>query len=159
VVLGPTPDNVSTNNPVADAQFGLGERQGLAIANGRIYSVWTGNLNGGSADGKALLDIEGASATYAVGPRIISSTMGPLNPTNLLGLGIPLILAPDGTAVPAGFNVTFDRPINPATFTMALVQVQFMSPDGTVVPLMVTGVSAQDNGPFGATKFRIAFDP
>jgi subtilisin-like proprotein convertase family protein len=164
VDLGPIPDNMSStagNNH--DTRFGFGTHQGLAVVNGRIYAAWAGNFNGGVIDGKQKTDILGATAVYAAGPRIISSTMGPVSaPLNNT-------LAPDGTRLADTFEVTFDRPVDPGTFTAAQVKVMFRD---TVTPasqpgvaLDVVSVTPLDEGTFGpaqargATRFRIKFDP
>jgi subtilisin-like proprotein convertase family protein len=147
VVLGPTPDNNAGTNPNANNVFGFGDRQGLAIADGKIYAAWTGNFNGG-VDGKHLLDILGSTATYAAGPRIIRSTMGPVTP------GLGEIDPDDGTLVPDAIQVTFDRPIDQTTFTIDQVVVRFTSPTGVVVQLPISGVTRN-----GSSDFTINFDP
>ena len=67
-------------DPARQAVAKVGDQpyQGLAAVGGHIYPVWSGNLNGG-ADGKERLDIFTATATIAVGPRILTSTMGPVS--------------------------------------------------------------------------------
>ena len=43
----PIPDNQSNGNSVREGTFGFGDNQGLAVSGGRIYPIWSGNLNGG----------------------------------------------------------------------------------------------------------------
>src|SRR5690606_31607752 len=71
VVLGPIPDNNSAGNNMQDkdATFGFGDRQGLAVAGGRIFPAWSSNLNGGN-DGRQLLRVRVGRVTIAEGPRI-----------------------------------------------------------------------------------------
>jgi len=74
--LEPIPDNQSAGNPNTETVFGFGTRQGLAVVDGRVTPVWSGNLNGG-ADGNRRLQILSTAVLIATGPRIISSTTGP----------------------------------------------------------------------------------
>ena len=112
-ILGPIPDNESGGNTATGndrATFAFGDRQGLAVAGGHVYPIWSSNQNGG-ADGRALLNIRVAQATIAAGPRIVSSTMGPIG---LDGLGRTLdplntTTTADGTPIVRAFTVTFDR--------------------------------------------------
>ena len=48
VNLGPIPDNQSAGNGGRETTIGFGQRQGLAVANGRIIPVWSSNQNAGS---------------------------------------------------------------------------------------------------------------
>ena len=119
--LGPIPDNQSaTNRPAADAAYSFGDRQGLAVYGGRIYSAWSSNLNGGFGDGKDELDIRLARATIAAGPRVIAGTMGPVGSA---GDTINNTRAADGSPQATSFVVTFDRRVDPATFVYQTGQV------------------------------------
>jgi subtilisin-like proprotein convertase family protein len=135
-VLGPIPDNQSQGNPVRDQTFGFGERQGLAVGNnGRVYAAWSSNLNGGGFVNPQTailrLDIRVAEAAIAAGPRVVSSTMGPLQSQDVTVLadGSPRTInntrAADGRPVFNGFVVDFDRFVDPATFTAADVTVRY----------------------------------
>jgi subtilisin-like proprotein convertase family protein len=157
VALGPIPDNNSSSNPKADGTFGFGDRQGMAVANGHIVAVWSGNFNGGF-NGHALLDILSATATFAAGPRIIKSTQGPV------AAPINNDRAPDGTLLADAFEVTFDRPV--AAFPTSAVTIMFQDAKGDApVSLTITGVTPLNPGAFGpagasgASVFLVTFDP
>jgi subtilisin-like proprotein convertase family protein len=159
VDLGPIPDNFSTQGSHPDARFGEGVHQGLAVGAGRLYVAWAGNMNGGELGGNEI-DIWGARVVFADGPRIIDSTMGPVTP------GLNTLLAGDGTRLATTFNVTFDRVVDPSSFTLADVQVRFRDANGDApVALTVTNVMALNPGTFGpahapgATQFQVTFDP
>src|SRR5262249_49703352 len=108
-----------------------GDIQGMAVSDGRIVMAWTGNEN---VVGRS--DILVARANFPVGPRIVTSTMGPIrrsanNPadqrefcvkplfdtSNATCGGTPggnLIFfnqsfSPTGVRQLDGFTVTFDR--------------------------------------------------
>ena len=166
VELGPIPDNESASNPNTDALFGFGDRQALAVYGGRVYPAWASNLNGGS-DGLARLDIRVAQATIAGGPRVVSSTLGRIQAGTAINLNAttnannPILVAfnstraVDGTPVPDGFLITFDRPIDPSSFTIADVDVYYRdettsgTAPGTSIP--VTSVTpVHDDGQYGA---------
>ena len=135
---------------------------GLAVYDGQLYPVWAGNFDqaqivNGALAGNAL-SIFSRTMVIAAGPRIVSSTMGP----------IPLAEAESGRVT---FTVTFDRPINPpgtaASFTAADVQVFYHdTTDGdpyiplevlSVKPVASSGVGPDDK--FGYTEFMVSFDP
>jgi len=135
-VLGPLPDNESAGNPQQDAGFGFGNQMGLAVFNGQVYPIWAGNFNQGTYDtatGAIVgnpLNIWYRPMVIAAGPRIISSSMGP----------IPLAEAASGSV---SVSVTFDRPVDPATFVPGDVQAFFhdTTNGSPSVPLTVTGVN------------------
>jgi subtilisin-like proprotein convertase family protein len=113
--LAPIPSNQSTNgNP--DATFAFGEHQGLAFADGHLYPAFASNFNGDiEPNGFATrLQIVVASATTAVGPRVVAATMGPVGQP---GDRVNADRAADGTPEADALQVTFDRPVDPATFT------------------------------------------
>ncbi|MGE3819128.1 MAG: hypothetical protein AB7I30_06800, partial [Isosphaeraceae bacterium] len=149
-ILGPIPDNNSSGNNMADKDgtFGFGDRQGLAVLNGRVYPAWSSNINGGNA-GTQLLRIRVGQATIAGGPRIVDGTMGPVGNS----------LATDGGPVATDFTVTFDRRVNPNTFTTADVQIVGRGVDGALMAFqpVVTGVTPLDANALGATQFRVTF--
>jgi subtilisin-like proprotein convertase family protein len=159
IQLEPIPDNQSAGNAGRDTVFGFGDHQGLAVSNGNIYALWAGNLNSPG------LDILTAKATIAAGPRILSGSEGPVQ--NLPS--IATTFAADGTEIPNGFEVQFDRPVDPATFVPADVQVTFRntttpagSPPISLTPLSVTPLDSGIFGPSqagGATRFLVKFDP
>ncbi len=159
-VLGPLPDNQSGGDTQRDSTFGFGSQMGLAVSDGHVFPVWAGNFNQGfyNATTNAIeadpLNIWYRPMVIAAGPRIINSTMGP----------IPLAEAASGTVT---ISVTFDRPVNPATFVTGDVQVFYhdtVNGDASI-PLLVTGVNpvaSSGSGPgnsFGYTQFTVTFNP
>jgi subtilisin-like proprotein convertase family protein len=165
VSLGPIPDNQSTTNSVSEPTFSFGDRQGLTVYGGVVYAAWSGNENGGmmtasTDDGKELLDILGATAVIAAGPRVIDSTMGPVGQP---GDALNNTRTADGTPIVSKFTVTFDRPVDPGSFTPNTVTVVYRGPNisgtapGTFIPVL--SVVPLDNGPFGATQFLVTFIP
>jgi subtilisin-like proprotein convertase family protein len=159
VTVGPLADDFSSTDVQFDQMFGFGNRQSITALNGQVYGAWSGN-EGLGRDGKEKLNVLSATATIAAGPRIISSTQGvaaaPLN----------TMQAPDGTILANTFDVTFDRPVDPGTFTPGVVTVMFLPANGKpAVSLTVSSVTPLDLGGFGpanaqgATQFQIKFDP
>jgi subtilisin-like proprotein convertase family protein len=157
-VLEPLPDNQDFGNAGRDTVFGFGDHQALAVSNGNIYSIWSGN------EDAAGLDIWTAKATIATGPRILSGTEGPVSGQKLF-----TSFAADGTQLADRFEVQFDRPVDLATFTTAQAQVVFRNtttPAGSPpIPLNVNSVTAEDTSVFGpaqaagTTQFLVTFDP
>jgi subtilisin-like proprotein convertase family protein len=182
VNLGPIPENESGANGNRDTTFGFGQRQGLAVANGEIIPVWSSNQNGTTLfeptlnyvgaglfsnagsnvrREKPILNIESAVVNYAAGPRVLSSTQGPVgepgdtvNPTRTA----------DGTPIANTIVLTFDRAVDPASFPAdgatigsSPLQVFYNFPSGTPapVPLRVTKVSADSTD----TVYTVTFDP
>ena len=167
VTLGPIPDNQSSGNPNTETRYTFGTTQGLAVYNGRIYAAWSGDENGG-ANTKNRLDIRVAPMRYAVGPRIVSSTMGVASPFSVTVPppgGSSQINTPDPvTGIPRvnGFVVTFDRNVDPSTFTAADVQVSYLAPGAAAAVLQgLTNVliTPQDSNSLGATTFLVTFNP
>ena len=113
----------------------MGDRQGVVAVNGHIVAVWAGNQNGvdnpfdprDTLNGRS--DIIAAQAVYASGPRIVNSTMGPVQSTTVTaGTGtftFNQTTDTDGTPFADGFVVAFDRPIDPASFTNNAVRVVY----------------------------------
>ncbi len=166
VNLGPIPENQLNGT---DTTFGFGTRQGLAVYDGKAYPAWSSNLNGGG-DGKQLLDIRVAQADFAAGPRIIASTMGAVSQQTINTVNGPVTInAPNSSGNPtvSGFTVTFDRPVDPSTFTSADVAVFYRDTTQNNVsgaPVPVTGVvaipSPSNNNPlnvYGFTQFLVTF--
>ncbi len=161
VVVGPEGDNGTSAN-TANSTYGYGSSMGLAVYNGEVYPLYTGNSN------KATL-VNGQPALVALatmlqpmkiaaGPRVVNSTMGP----------IPFSEAASDSV---SFTVTFDRPINPPdqnpSFTPADVQVFYHDTTfgdasiplfvQSVTPVASSGVGL--NSKFGFTEFRVTFEP
>jgi subtilisin-like proprotein convertase family protein len=158
-VVGPIADNPSANS---DARFGFGDRQGLAFLKGHLYPTWTGNLNGGNF-GRTVEDILTASMVSPAGPRIVSSTMGPVKAFTVNGVDYNNTFAPDGTQQVNAFLITFDRRVDVNTFDASDVSVRYRSVStpgsdpGT--PITVTAVTPVDTNVFGATQFVVSFPP
>ena len=162
-IRGPLPENQSAGNATR-SPVGFGHRLDVAVANGRVYPAWAANLNGG-ADGTRRLDIYTAQVAIAAGPRVEDSTMGPVGEPGDL---VNATRAADGTPQASNFRVTFDRPIDPATFGAGDVQLVYRNPDGVTTDLTATagitvtpvaGTGPNNNGRFGFTTFNVAFTP
>jgi subtilisin-like proprotein convertase family protein len=123
VNLGPIPTNGRF-----EPNYSFGLRQGLAVHAGQIAPAFSWNENGGIF-GDRSLDIALPRVVTASGPRVVSSTMGPVQPVTVLGTTVNNTEAPDGTPIFDGFFITFDRPIDRRTFTTAQVQVRYRTPD------------------------------
>ena len=167
VVVGPQADNESAGNSNRATLYGYGTQMGLAVFNGQIYPIWSGNLNIGHIVNGAVQgpfqSIFYQPMIIADGPRIINSSMGPIS------------LA-EATSGSVSFTVTFDRPIDPPslsgyttipTFTPADVLVYYHDTTNgdPFVPLQVmsvTPIAASGVGPdnrFGFTQFQVTFNP
>ena len=155
VVMGPEGDNQGSGNGQADASFGYGTQMGLAVFGGRIDPIWAGNLNRDYYNGSAIvaypLNIWYQPMAIAAGPRVVNSTMGP----------IPLAEAQSRSVT---ISVTFDRPVDPATFVTGDVQVFYHDTTNgdPSVPLNVMGitpVASSGDAQYGYTQFTITFDP
>ena len=178
VTIGPESDNESTGNtshPNTDTLFGYGNKMGLAVYAGHVYPAWSSNFNGPNvtpnANSGAPLNIEVNPMTIAAGPRVVSSTMGPVGgPGDTLNVSV----GPDGTPKPTTFQVVFDRPIDPLadaannTFTPDKVGVFYHDTNAgsAFVPLLVTAVKPvstpgdpNNDGHFGYTTWLVTFDP
>src|SRR5262249_5294332 len=137
------------------------------------YPVWAGNFNGnnllygtGSVE-RSKTDILTAQVEIAAGPRIISGTMGPVQSTTVDGFTFNNTFTVDGLPRVNGFTVTFDRPIDPSSFSVADVAVVYrdtvtpVSQPGTTI--QVSAVTPLDLGFFGpanasgATTFFVQF--
>ena len=173
--LGPIPANQVAQPDVGQAAIsGLGDHQGLAIFNGKLFSIFASNVDGGlkngtTNDGKTHIHV--APMTYQAGPRVIASTEGQVVAQSVTGLDGNVIpfnstSAADGTPQVDGLVVTFDRPVDVATFTPADVTVTyrdaFTPGTSTGIPqnvLSVTPLSDGTAGPgaAGTTKFLVRF--
>src|SRR5207244_1528919 len=164
VTVEPIPDNVSAGNANRDTTFGMGSHQALVVLAGHVMPFWAGNFNGNNllygktSVERAKTDILMADVEIAVGPRIISGTMGPVQSTTVDGFTFNNQTTTDGRPLVNGFTVTFDRPIDisnlPApNFTAADITVFYRdtvtpaSQQGTFVP--VNNPIPLDAGPFG----------
>jgi len=162
---GPIPDNESSSNTLSEGSnvFSFGDQHGVAAAGGHVVSVWSGNENGGIHANERLA-ILGSTLNIAAGPRIISSTTGVVSQSG----DFVNPAATDGTPLLRGFQVQFDRPIDPATFTTDAITVFYRDSltSGTVLgtPIPVGSIIALDAGQFGpaqidgATRFFVLLE-
>lgn len=136
---------ITSNGPRMGPE-GYGNNLGLTLYNGRVSLVYAGNLN--EAGGF----IRTQDMTIAAGPRVVAGDTGPVLsdaeavksvtslgtpfqpfPVNQTGAGSVVTyndtFASDGRRQFDGFVVTFDRIIDPATFTPDDVTIKFRDPD------------------------------
>lgn len=111
------------------------------MLDGQVYSAWSGNLNGGR-NGELFLDVRVARATIPAGPRGLDGTSG-----------VVTAIDASGTPEARSFAVTFDRPIDPSTFSTDDVAIRYLSPNGT----FAENISANNIVQLSATQFRIEF--
>ena len=166
VNLGPYPDNASGANANRDTTFDFGNRMGLAAASGHVTPVWSANFNAGvqgTIKTTGATDIVVANATIAAGPRIVSSTMGPVGEP---GDTLNARRAANGTPEASSFVVTFDRPIDDTlggngVFGLSNVEIYYRGtvPGDAAVLINPTSITPLDRTPFGATTFRVDFPP
>ena len=160
VVIGPLADNQSSGNAIRDTTFDFGSHQGLAVYDGKVYPIWASNINGGT-DGKRTLHVTVATATIAAGPRIVASTMGPVSQSGDT-LNPPTA---GGTPEFSTIQVTFDRAIDPSTFTNGAVTVSFQDTNAndppvnisvsSVTPVLSSAVDNPSGTLIGYTVFNI----
>jgi len=168
VVVGPQSDNESSGNPQRDGTFGYGDQMGLAVFDGHVYPVWSGNLNQGAISNGAVVAAHPLYIYYqpmviAAGPRVVNSTMGPVT----------------GVSKPTSFEIDFDRPIDPnlvrndpsfgPSFTPANVQVEYHDTTNgsafkslyvtSVTPVVTNATDPTQNGVYGYTTFTVTFNP
>ncbi len=140
--------------------------------------MWSSNENGGPEDNLSL-DIRAASLTVASGPRVVTSTMGPVKSQtvfNLQGTAITfnnqtasgISGVANGTPLASGFVVQFDRPVDPATVNASDILITYRNtstsgfqagvnvPVLSVTPLGGVGEGNTNDGP---TEFLVQFAP
>jgi subtilisin-like proprotein convertase family protein len=150
VTLEPIPDNVSTGNANRDKTFGMGFHQALAVNAGHVYPIWAGNFNGNNllygatSVERSKTDILMARVEIAAGPRIVSGTMGPVQSQTVDGFTFNNQTTTDGLPLVTGFAVSFDRPVDPTTFTASAVTVFYRD---TVTPVSQQGTLVTVNNP------------
>lgn len=180
VDLGPMPDNQGLGNPIPspsppfgtrDVVFGFGDHQGLAIAQGHVYAFWAGNENMGQEEAPGFnlrpLGILTAVVTLPSGPRVINSTLGPITPSVINGISYNNTFDANHVQQLDGFVVSFDRPVDIRTFTVADVTVFYRDPNASGFdagqPILVTQIipiiaPGQDPNR-GATDFLVRLPP
>ncbi len=155
--IGPEGDNQSGGNPQTDHTFGYGDQMGLAVFDGQVYPVWAGNLNQSNYINGAVvanpLDIWYRPMAIPGGPRIISSTMGPISYL-------------EATSRAVTIEIDFDRPVIASSFVKQDVLVYFRgtAANDNFVQLAVTGVAplgGTNTGidPNAYTSFIVTFNP
>jgi subtilisin-like proprotein convertase family protein len=161
VNLGPIPDNQSATGGVQKTD-GYGTHQALIVSNGRIIPFWTSN--GNMAVNTAIVD---SVMELTAGPRIISSTQGPVG---LTGDTTNTSKDSSGTTLANTIEITFDRSIDPTSYAAGLtsplgenISVYYESPAGGAKVLLpitaVTPLNANTVTGLGATEFAITFNP
>jgi subtilisin-like proprotein convertase family protein len=152
-VIGPVPDNQSAGNPLADATFTYGWRQGLAVLGGHVYAAWSSNENAG-ARGDSFLDIRVSQATIAAGPRVVSGTSGVVGRTGDTLNPLPA----DGTGPSlSNIRVVFDRAVDASTFTGSDVTIVQRDVAGNVVATITGGAITVTPATGMATTFTLSF--
>ena len=152
-VLGPLADNQSAGDGQRDTPFGYGNQMGLAVFGGQVYPIWAGNLNQSFIKNNAItgvaLNIWYRPMVIAAGPRVISSTMGP----------IPFAEAATGNHQ-ISVSVTFDRPVDPATVSAGDVKVSYLGTSNLDSPVLLPVVSflPTGGGSSPTTQFTIIFN-
>jgi subtilisin-like proprotein convertase family protein len=151
ITIEPVPGNQAlTTDPV-----GFGDRTGLVVYDGEIIPVYASNENRAfdkntAGTGTAIFT---ATATFGGGPRVISGDMGPV--TVQLGQtpgaqSSNNTYASDGTQQLSTFTITFDRPVDPSTFTHLTkndqVIVHYEDVAGNITNIPVFAVTPLDLG-------------
>ncbi len=171
-VISPDADNQSGGNAQRDTNFGYGSQMGLAVFDGQVYPVWAGNFTfsdgefepGGQTTPGSYLDSfynasTGTVMGYALniwyqpmviasGPRITSSTMGPVVDTTLTGAAsdLTLFIPPVGTSKPqtSTIEITGDPSLLVSSLSVTVnviyptdgnLTLTLIAPDGTSVVL------------------------
>ena len=171
-VLGPEADNGTGADNGANSPYGFGTSMGLAVYAGQIYPVWAGNFDqahfvNNVPTGNAL-SIYYQPMVIAAGPRIISSTMGPIAAattgfTGTLTTGSSLVTGVSSTAgLFAGEEVA--GPGLPSGVTILAVDSSTsitLSADaaaGGLESLTATADSYQQAEQNGMLSFTVTFD-
>ena len=165
-VIGPASDNQAGGNGQRDTPFGYGNQMGLAVADGQLFPIWAGNFYGPDPRRPGVIDSFWNNATGAVnafplniwyqpmtiaaGPRIISSTMGPVVDSTLTGsaVDLPQFIPPQasspGTPTVSVIPITGDPSLTVSSIevTLSLVYptdgnltISLIAPDGMQVIL------------------------
>lgn len=168
--LEPLPANMTNTSTNPN---GFGYRQTLIAYDGRVLAYWSGNDN---ASGSSIYT---AVAHFAGGPRIISADMGPVTEdavakdefgsTLFDGSGDPFVYndtfatsgPANGTRQIDGFVIVFDRPIDPSTFSLADITVQFRNTANvtSTIPIgTITGLNGYHTEDAFGNSFPMADD-
>lgn len=126
VFIEPIPNNL----PQAGAN-GFGDHQGLAVYNGHVIPIWSGNVNAGGAQ------LWTAYTTIAAGPRVVNGDMGPVVQDGSTST-YNTTFTTDGTRQLDGFVIEFDRFIDPSTLGTNDISLIYRSP---TTPASAPGVN------------------
>ena len=172
-VLGPQGDNGTAADNAANSPYGYGTSMGLAVYAGQVYPIWAGNFDqahfvNNVPSGNAL-SIYYQPMVIAAGPRIISSTMGPIAAsvtgfTGTLTTGSSLVTGVSSTAglfagegvagpgLPSGVTIlAIDSSTSITLSTLATVS-------GAGEGLTATADAYQQAQQTGQLSFTVTFD-
>jgi subtilisin-like proprotein convertase family protein len=153
VSLGPIAEDLS-----AGVAPSFGTRIGLATYDGKAYPVWIGNEDAATINSNQFsLQVQTSIASFDTGPRVISSTVGPVSASNSITGGLT---AADGTPELSQFQVVFDRPIPTGNFGVGNVQISYHDttpgdPAQSITPQMVVPQNVNTLGT--TTTFLVKF--
>lgn len=179
-----------TSNGITVGPAGYGDNLGLYAFNGRVNLVHAGNWNENGLPGTVregdFVQLRTQNMTIAAGPRVVAGDQGPVladaTVTERVQVGTGF---QNGNTIPfnntfdpvdghrkfSGFIVTFDRVVDPNTFSAADVIVKYRDPDddastgGTDIP--TSDISIQrldfykdpvDGSDYGSRRFLVRVD-
>jgi large repetitive protein len=175
---------IPSNNLVAGPEM-FGNGFGLTAFDGRVNVVYSGNLN---IDNTHLISPDVPTANGAqvrtqnmkitAGPRVIDGDMGPiLGEGRVAGVSGTVVYndvdtdpTSDGRDPFTGFEIEFDRIVDPGSILLSDIQVIYRSPTddpagpGTVIPVLsVTALDdlrdPVDNSQYGSKRYLIRVAP
>ena len=171
-VLGPEADNGTALDNANNFPYGFGTSMGLAVYAGQVYPIWAANFDEASLVNNVpagnALSIFYQPMVIAAGPRIISSTMGPVAAsatsfTGTLTTGSSLITGVTSTAgMFAGEEVA--GPGLPSGVTILTVDsattltVSALATANGAESLTVTADGYQQAAQTGQLSFTVTFD-
>ena len=86
VTASPQQDNQSTSDTAPDTTYSFGTKMGIVAFDGKVFTAWSGNGNQKVVNNGALvsvpLTIDVNPMLITAGPRVVSSTMGPVGGAN-----------------------------------------------------------------------------
>jgi subtilisin-like proprotein convertase family protein len=180
-----------TSNGLTIGAAGYGDNVGLFLFNGRVNLLHAGNWNEDGLPGTVregeFVQLRTQNMTISAGPRVVAGEQGPIladaTITELTQNGINFVNGPntipfnnqfdpvDGHRKFTGFVVTFDRVIDPTTFTAGDVVVRYRDPDDDAsnggVDLPTSDITIQrldffkdsvDGSDMGSRRFLIRVD-
>jgi hypothetical protein len=118
-----------TSNGATAGPEGYGNNLGLVVRDGRVNLVYAGNLNqdGLNAQDGNFIQLRTQNMAISAGPRIVSGHQGPVIAELVTDAGtVNDTFDPvDGRRQFSGFLVTFDRPVDPATFDPSDITIKY----------------------------------